>query len=147
ERGLDAEHRRRIGPGLLLGGTAEAKERLDVLEVLLPALLHPRVVREVEVAAGQAHPALVEVGDDLRAVAIVLDGAEAEERRRGVGVVRGQAAGRAGDRRVEPGDPRREGALAADRVDARQVRLDGRGARGLDAGLVHARRPVVTDLL
>src|SRR5262249_17466782 len=77
----------------------------------------------------------------------VLERPEAEQRRRGVVVVRVQPAGCSGHGRVETRDLPGDGAFAGELLDAGEVCRDGRDARRLDAGLVHAGGPVVTDLL
>src|SRR5262249_53221390 len=147
QRRLDAEDRRRIRARPVLGGPGEPEQLLDVLEVFRPALLHLCVIREVEVTARKTHATLVEVGDHPGAVAVVLDRAEAEERGRGVVVVRGQPPGCTGDRGMEARDLTGDGALAPNLLDASEIRGDGREASSVDAGLVHAARPVVADLL
>src|SRR5262249_52265639 len=131
----------------LLGGSRETEHLLHVLEVLGPALLHLGVVRQIEVTTREPHPALVEVGDHLGGVAVVLERTEAEERDRRMVVVRGEPAGRTGDRSMEARDLTGDGALVAELLDACEVRGDGRDAGSVDRGLVHAARPVVAGLL
>jgi hypothetical protein len=127
--GLDAHDRLRA----LLRQTGELEHLAHVRDVRGADVVGLLALVEVVITVGKTEPALIELADHLRGVLVILAGSEADQR------VEAEL--------VERADRRGEVLALLHVVDGGERLAERLEARLLDAGLVHAGRPVVGELL
>ena len=143
-RGFQVNHGAGVGCGLSFRFACQHEHLLNVSSIFRKQLLRLVIVFQVVVAIRKTQPALIDLRDDFGSVVIILLAGETEEGRIRL-IVRLRP--RAREEMMKAHDLQRDFFLGLQRRDALQFRLHRLQSGGLNAAFVHARRPVIANLL